>query len=74
MFNKERDADKVKVIGQIRGILGEKSYFDTSIAEINLKAGGAQGTFYMFPNEKVNNDERLCQWSSRLRQHIKLNF
>lgn len=62
-----------KLLDTAEEIFGEKGYFDTSIVEITLKAGVAQGTFYnYFSTKKAIYDELVYQMSSRLRHHIKL--
>ncbi|MUK88468.1 TetR family transcriptional regulator [Ornithinibacillus sp. L9] len=54
-------------------IFGEKGYFETSVAEITVRAGVAQGTYYnYFPTKKAVYDELIYQLSSSFRHHIKL--
>jgi AcrR family transcriptional regulator len=62
-----------KILETAEGIFGEKGYFETSIAEITLKAGVAQGTFYnYFPTKKAIFDELIKQLSSSFRHEIKV--
>ncbi|WP_067725188.1 TetR/AcrR family transcriptional regulator [Oceanobacillus damuensis] len=62
-----------KILDTAEEIIGEKGYFETSIVEITVKAGVAQGTFYnYFPTKKSIYDELVYQMSSSLRYQIKL--
>ncbi|MEC5425627.1 TetR/AcrR family transcriptional regulator [Virgibacillus sp. C22-A2] len=64
-----------KILDTAEEVIGEKGYFDTSIVEITVKAGVAQGTYYnYFPTKKAIYDELVYQLSSSLRHHIKLSM
>lgn len=64
---------KQKLLDTAMEVFGEKGYFESSIVEITLKAGVAQGTFYnYFATKKAIFDELVIQLSSNLRYHIKL--
>lgn len=62
-----------KILDTAEEIIGEQGYFETSIVEITLRAGVAQGTFYnYFKTKKAIYDELVYQLSSNLRHHIKV--
>ncbi|AXI08177.1 TetR family transcriptional regulator [Oceanobacillus zhaokaii] len=62
-----------KILNTAEKIFGEKGYFETSIVDITVKAGVAQGTFYnYFPTKKSIYDELVRQLSSSLRYQIKI--
>ncbi len=62
-----------KILDTAEEIIGEQGYFETSIVEITLRAGVAQGTFYnYFQTKKAIYDELVYQLSSNLRHHIKV--
>lgn len=61
-----------KLLDTALEVFGENGYFESSIVEITLKAGVAQGTFYnYFPTKKAIFDELIYELSTDLRQHIK---
>ncbi|MFD2046699.1 TetR/AcrR family transcriptional regulator [Ornithinibacillus salinisoli] len=61
-----------KILDTAEKIFGENGYFETSVAEITVRAGVAQGTFYnYFPTKKAVYDELIYQLSSSFRHHIK---
>ncbi|RDW18947.1 TetR/AcrR family transcriptional regulator [Oceanobacillus chungangensis] len=62
-----------KILDTAEEIFGEKGYFETSIVDITVKAGVAQGTYYnYFPTKKSIYDELVRQLSSSLRYEIKV--
>jgi AcrR family transcriptional regulator len=62
-----------KILDTAEQIFGEKGYFETSVAEITLTAGIAQGTFYnYFPTKKAVFEELIKQLSSNFRYEIKV--
>jgi AcrR family transcriptional regulator len=62
-----------KILDTAEQIFGEKGYFETSVAEITLTAGVAQGTFYnYFPTKKAVFEELIKQLSSSFRYEIKV--
>ncbi|WP_047983092.1 TetR/AcrR family transcriptional regulator [Ornithinibacillus californiensis] len=62
-----------KILSTAEEIFGEKGYFETSIAEITLRAGVAQGTYYnYFSTKKEVFDELIRQLSSSFRHQIKV--
>lgn len=64
-----------KILATAEQIFGEKGYFETSIAEITVRTGVAQGTFYnYFPTKKAIFDELIYQLSSDFRYAIKKNM
>lgn len=61
-----------KILATAEKIFGEKGYFETSVAEITLRTGVAQGTFYnYFPSKKAVFDCLIREMSSNLRYSIK---
>lgn len=64
-----------KILNTAEEVFGEKGYFETSVAEITVRTGVAQGTFYnYFPTKKAIFDELVYQLSSSLRYHIRLGI
>lgn len=62
-----------KILDTAEDIFGEKGYFETSIAEITLRAGVAQGTYYnYFSTKKEVFEELIRQLSSSFRHQIKV--
>nr|WP_042142140.1 TetR/AcrR family transcriptional regulator [Paucisalibacillus sp. EB02] len=62
-----------KILDTAEQIFGEKGYFETSVAEITLTAGVAQGTYYnYFPTKKAVFEELIKQLSSDFRYEIKV--
>ncbi|MCM3740665.1 TetR/AcrR family transcriptional regulator [Oceanobacillus luteolus] len=63
---------KRRILTTAEQVFGEKGYYETSVAEITLRTGVAQGTFYnYFPTKKAVFDELIYQLSSDLRFAIK---
>lgn len=63
---------KRRILTTAEKVFGEKGYYETSVAEITLRTGVAQGTFYnYFPTKKAVFDELIYQLSSDLRFAIK---
>ncbi|WP_084600141.1 TetR/AcrR family transcriptional regulator [Pontibacillus litoralis] len=63
----------MKILETAEQLIGEKGYYETSIAEITVKANIAQGTFYIyFSSKKAVFDELVYQLSSDFRYHIKI--
>ena len=61
-----------KILATAEQVFGEKGYFETSVAEITLRTGVAQGTFYnYFPTKKAVFECLIQQLSSDLRYEIK---
>jgi AcrR family transcriptional regulator len=71
-LTKKGELTKKKILETALVVFGENGYFESSIVEITLKAGVAQGTFYnYFPTKKAIYDELIYELSADLRQHIK---
>ncbi|RDW20196.1 TetR family transcriptional regulator [Oceanobacillus arenosus] len=61
-----------KILDTAEKIFGKKGYFETSIVDITVKAGVAQGTFYnYFTTKKSIYDELVRELSSSLRYQMK---
>lgn len=62
-----------RILDKAEEIFGEKGYFEASVAEITIRAGVAQGTFYnYFPTKKAIFDDLIYQLSSDFRYSIKI--
>ncbi|WP_206808543.1 TetR/AcrR family transcriptional regulator [Paradesulfitobacterium ferrireducens] len=65
------EATRQKLLAAAEEIFGTKGYFRTSVVDITLKAGVAQGTFYVyFPGKKDIFEELVKELSHNLRQEI----
>ena len=65
------EATRQKLLKAAEEIFGAKGYFNTSIVDITLKAGVAQGTFYVyFPGKKDIFQELVRELSRSLRHEI----
>ncbi|MHB1404833.1 MAG: TetR/AcrR family transcriptional regulator [Desulfitobacteriaceae bacterium] len=65
------EATRQKLLAAAEEIFGTKGYFRTSVVDITLKAGVAQGTFYVyFPGKKDIFEELVKELSHNLRREI----
>lgn len=65
------EATRQKLLAAAEEIFGTKGYYHTSIVDITLKAGVAQGTFYVyFPGKQDIFEELVRELSHNLRREI----
>ncbi len=65
------EATRQKLLAAAEEVIGTKGYYRTSVVDITLKAGVAQGTFYVyFPSKKNIFEELVKELSHSLRKEI----
>lgn len=71
-LTKKGKETRKKILATAEQVFGEKGYFEASVAEITVRTGVAQGTFYnYFPTKKAVYEELIYQLSADLRFAIK---
>jgi AcrR family transcriptional regulator len=66
------DSTKMKLLSSAEHLFGNKGYHKTQISEITKSAGVAQGTFYLYFQNKKEILKELVEWTNRnLRKELK---
>ncbi|KLU63170.1 putative HTH-type transcriptional regulator YvdT [Peptococcaceae bacterium CEB3] len=65
------EATRLKLLSAAEEVIGSKGYFRTSVVDITLKAGVAQGTFYVyFPGKQDIFEQLVRDLSHNLRREV----